>query len=65
MLDKLADDDRIAIVTNAGGPGVMTTDSLIALEGKLATLSDQAIEELVHAARHLVYPGLRAEHAEF
>ncbi len=38
--------DRLAIITNAGGPGVMTTDALIALDGKMATLSDEPVEEL-------------------
>ena len=28
--------DRLAIITNAGGPGVMTTDALIARDGELA-----------------------------
>jgi acetyltransferase len=37
---------RLAIVTNAGGPGVMATDSLIALRGQLAKLSDQTIADL-------------------
>jgi acetyltransferase len=36
----------LAIVTNAGGPGVMTTDALIARDGKLAALSDETIEKL-------------------
>ena len=30
--------DRLAIITNAGGPGVMTTDALIARDGKLAKI---------------------------
>ena len=38
--------DRLAIITNAGGPGVMTTDKLIEHEGKLATLSQETIETL-------------------
>lgn len=38
--------DRLAIVTNAGGPGVMTTDALIAVDGELAALSDATIEQL-------------------
>lgn len=38
--------DRLAIVTNAGGPGVMTTDTLIARDGKLATLSEKTMEQL-------------------
>ena len=38
--------DRLAILTNAGGPGVMTTDQLIAHDGKLAALSEETIEKL-------------------
>jgi acetyltransferase len=38
--------DRLAIVTNAGGPGVMTTDALIARDGELAKLSDETNEQL-------------------
>ena len=38
--------DRLAIVTNAGGPGVMTTDTLIARDGHLATLSEETIKKL-------------------
>ena len=38
--------NRLAIVTNAGGPGVMATDSLISLGGKLVKLSDQTMEKL-------------------
>jgi len=38
--------NRLAIVTNAGGPGVIATDTLIAKGGKLAKLSDEAISEL-------------------
>jgi acetyltransferase len=37
---------RIAIVTNAGGPGVMAADALLAREGVLATLSPSTIEAL-------------------
>jgi len=37
---------RLAIVTNAGGPGVMATDSLIAAGGKLVELSEATIEKL-------------------
>ncbi|HEY9624008.1 MAG TPA: bifunctional acetate--CoA ligase family protein/GNAT family N-acetyltransferase [Crinalium sp.] len=32
---------RLAIVTNAGGPGVLATDALIATGGELAELSDE------------------------
>jgi acetyltransferase len=37
---------RLGIVTNAGGPGVMATDSLIAANGVLARLSDESISQL-------------------
>jgi len=38
--------NRLAIVTNAGGPGVMATDSLIALGGKLVKLSEETMQKL-------------------
>ncbi len=38
--------DRLAIVTNAGGPGVMTTDALIERNGELAELSEETIAKL-------------------
>jgi acetyltransferase len=37
---------NLAIVTNAGGPGVMATDTLISLGGKLVTLSDDTLKQL-------------------
>ncbi len=37
---------RLAIVTNAGGPGVMATDALLALRGELAELSPETVESL-------------------
>jgi acetyltransferase len=37
---------NIAIVTNAGGPAVLTTDALIGRGGKLAPLGDATIESL-------------------
>jgi acetyltransferase len=37
---------RLAIVTNAGGPGVMATDALIVRHGVLATLSAETIAHL-------------------
>jgi acetyltransferase len=37
---------RLAIVTNAGGPGVIATDALLTLGGELAELSTSTIEEL-------------------
>ncbi len=37
---------RLTIVTNAGGPGVLATDSLIASGGELAEISPQTMESL-------------------
>jgi acetyltransferase len=37
---------NLAIVTNAGGPGVMATDSLLARGGSLAKLSQKTMDEL-------------------
>ena len=37
---------NLAIITNAGGPGVMATDALIAQGGKLAKLSQKTMETL-------------------
>lgn len=37
---------RLSIVTNAGGPGVLATDTLIALGGQLAPLSPESTEAL-------------------
>ncbi len=38
--------ERLMIVTNGGGPGVLATDALIYSGGKLATLSDDTIRRL-------------------
>jgi acetyltransferase len=38
--------DRLAIVTNGGGIGVLATDALIATGGKLAKLSERTMERL-------------------
>ena len=38
--------ERLAIVTNAGGPGVMTTDALIDRGGKLAKISPETMKKL-------------------
>lgn len=38
--------NRLAIITNAGGPGVMTTDALIDRDGKLATFSEETMAGL-------------------
>lgn len=37
---------HLTIVTNAGGPGVIATDALIASGGKLAPLSDEMMDQL-------------------
>jgi acetyltransferase len=38
--------ERLTIVTNGGGPGVLATDALIAEGGKLAELSDATLRKL-------------------
>ncbi|MCW3984178.1 MAG: GNAT family N-acetyltransferase [Candidatus Bathyarchaeota archaeon] len=38
--------NRLAIITNAGGPGVMATDSLIGFGGKIAKISQKTIDSL-------------------
>ena len=38
--------ERLTIMTNGGGPGVMATDALIASQGQLATLSDATCAQL-------------------
>jgi len=43
---KVPAGQKLAIVTNAGGPGVMATDALIAAKGELAKLSEKTMEEL-------------------
>ncbi len=44
--NKIPSGDRLAIVTNAGGPGVMATDTLIAEGGTLAHLCEETMEKL-------------------
>ncbi len=43
---KIPTGPRLGILTNAGGPGVMATDALIASDGILAKLSDDTINQL-------------------
>jgi acetyltransferase len=38
--------ERLAIMTNGGGPGVMATDALVCRGGTLATLSDETLRRL-------------------
>lgn len=44
--NKIPRGPRLAIVTNAGGPGVMATDALIAENGVLATFNQNTLEQL-------------------
>jgi acetyltransferase len=37
---------RLTILTNAGGPGVLATDALLATGGELATISDASLQAL-------------------
>ena len=37
---------RLAIVTNAGGPGVLATDMLVKEGGEIAPLSEESIRRL-------------------
>jgi acetyltransferase len=43
---------NLAIITNAGGPGVMATDALIAQGGTLAKLSEKTVETLNNILPH-------------
>lgn len=38
--------ERLAIMTNGGGPGVMATDALIGAQGRLAALSQETLSRL-------------------
>ena len=44
--ERLPRGPRLAIVTGAGGPGVVATDALIELGGELARLSDESLREI-------------------
>jgi acetyltransferase len=39
-------DPNLTIITNAGGPGIMATDQLIARRGKLSKLSNETVQAL-------------------
>lgn len=48
--NRLPQGPKLTIITNAGGPGVLTTDALIKSGGQLATLSDdtrQALDQIL------------------
>ena len=48
--NRLPQGPKLTIITNAGGPGVLTTDALIKSGGKLAALSDdtrQALDQIL------------------
>lgn len=44
--NKIPHGPKLGIVTNAGGPAVMATDALVALDGELAKLSEKTMDEL-------------------
>ncbi|PSN19604.1 acetyl CoA synthetase subunit alpha, partial [filamentous cyanobacterium CCP5] len=44
--NRLPKGPKLTIITNAGGPGVLTTDALIGSGGQLATLGDDTIRAL-------------------
>ena len=44
--NKIPRGSRLGIVTNAGGPGVMATDALVAANGSLAELSNETMAAL-------------------
>lgn len=44
--NKIPKGPNLAIITNAGGPGVMATDTLLENNGRLAQLSENIIQEL-------------------
>jgi acetyltransferase len=43
---RLPEGPRLTIITNAGGPGVLATDALVATGGELAELSQETIAQL-------------------
>ena len=46
---KIPRGDRLGILTNAGGPGVMAVDALVAADGKPARLSEETMTRLNEA----------------
>lgn len=48
-MQKRPQGNKLAIVTNAGGPGVIATDALVAMHGMVAKLSDETISYLDEA----------------
>jgi acetyltransferase len=45
-MQNLPADNRVAVITNAGGPGVLATDFLTAKGGNLAKLEDSTMQKL-------------------
>jgi acetyltransferase len=45
-MQSVSNNNKLAILTNAGGPGVIATDALIYSGGKLTTISPKTIKEL-------------------
>ncbi len=50
--NKLAQVENTAIITNAGGPGVLTTDEVVDNGLELAELSDETVEKLENYLPH-------------
>lgn len=48
-MQSLPEGNRMCIITNAGGPGVITTDALVERGGKLSKLSEEVKNELNQA----------------
>ena len=51
--------NRLAIITNSGGPSVIAVDALLGLDGELANLSPSTVETLQHQlqyAKHIANP---------
>lgn len=44
--NRVIKNDRVAVITNAGGPGVLTADALVAAGLKLAKLSEETVAGL-------------------
>lgn len=43
---ELPEGPNLAVITNAGGPGIMTTDAILDWDGELADLSSETVSEL-------------------
>ncbi|MFP4588553.1 MAG: bifunctional acetate--CoA ligase family protein/GNAT family N-acetyltransferase [Candidatus Bipolaricaulota bacterium] len=43
---KLPEGDKLAVITNAGGPGIMATDAILDWDGQMSSLSQETMEKL-------------------